>query len=200
MQLQWCIPMPIKAFDCIVLITMPSSFEIRSIISNPTYCCNIIIKLVNFHIPKQATSCLCSESTIMRTLCLVPWYLFPGFPSPTTSHGVYSTLTPSLPVELAVTLRTMGAWSFWKTVLRWKGMHAPGTVSACSISVNYLQGRTALHLSARSRHDQVNHNAHMHVKQRNRHTLIRKEQACWSEDQVKSLGRIDRHSILCYSR
>nr|GME01532.1 hypothetical protein Iba_contig2006CG0010 [Ipomoea batatas]GME06414.1 hypothetical protein Iba_scaffold4046CG0050 [Ipomoea batatas] len=28
------------------------------------------------------------------TLCRVPWYLFPGFPSPATNHGVYSTLAP----------------------------------------------------------------------------------------------------------
>nr|AFK33391.1 unknown [Lotus japonicus] len=53
-------PSPIKAFDCIVFIRIPSARERLSIISNPT-------------------------------LCLVPWYLLPGLPKPTTSHGVYST-------------------------------------------------------------------------------------------------------------
>lgn len=37
-----------------------------------------------------------SEKNLI-TLCRVPWYLFPGFPNPAISHGVYSTFaaTPS---------------------------------------------------------------------------------------------------------
>jgi hypothetical protein len=30
------------------------------------------------------------------TLCLVPWYLFPGLPNPTINQGVYSNLAPLL--------------------------------------------------------------------------------------------------------
>ena len=48
---------------------------------------------------KQQQSIQLKQATSHKhriTLCLVPWYLFPGLPNPTINQGVYSTLAPLL--------------------------------------------------------------------------------------------------------
>lgn len=51
------------------------------------------------------------------TLCLVPWYLFPGLPNPTINQGVYSALTPLLASGNEALMRKLveiDCFCFWR--------------------------------------------------------------------------------------